>query len=331
VSGTHSQELGMVMSDRIRPRVYLADSANGELIVVDSVTEEVTARIEVDVSITDMAISKSNRWLDVVANGMVYRIDLNLLEVERTYNIPIDEEGKSVRSVAFNYEDQVYAVSLYGSSQYDKRSEVYLLNSAGSEVITTFVTDTSQRFYRGLLKTDSSGTYLYVGEQGVSSLSIHKFNVINPSEPVYLGKNAHGALGSNLKDYAISRRYDEVYVASGSPYGIQVVNSDTLEQSIVYSTGPYPAGAAIGPIAGKVYGITSSPYNNVLYEFDVKTDTLLNAYPLLSNVSNGNAIVRGVAIDVYGEKAFVVHGDAHSSYASMELQVVDLSQQSCSY
>ncbi|MEJ2453951.1 MAG: hypothetical protein P8103_07320 [Candidatus Thiodiazotropha sp.] len=317
------------MSDRIRPRVYLADSANGELVVVDSTTEQVTTRIAVDVSITDMAISKDNRWLDVVANGTVYRVDLNNLRINRTYTIPVGDEGKPVRSVAFNYKGQVYAVSLYGNSQYDRRSEIYLLNWGGSKVLSTFNTGTWLNIYSGLLKTDSTGTVLYVGEQGLSPLSIHKFDVTNTKIPTYLGKNQHGALGSNLRDYAISARYNEIYVASGAPYGIQVVDSDTLELLNLDNTGPYPVGTAISPSGNVVYGLPSSPYNNYLFEFDVETGTLLNQYPLLSNVNNGKAIERGLALDVYGEKAFIVHGNTHPSYASMELQVIDLNPQSC--
>ncbi len=107
VSGTQSQGLGMVMSDRIRPRIYLADSATGELVVVDSTTEQVTTHIAVDVSITDMAISKDNRWLDVVANGTVYSVDLNQMSISRNYTIPVGDEGKPVRSVTFNYKGQI--------------------------------------------------------------------------------------------------------------------------------------------------------------------------------------------------------------------------------
>jgi DNA-binding beta-propeller fold protein YncE len=290
VTGTHSEELGMVLSDRIRPRIYLADSANGELVVIDSTTEEVVKRIAVDVSITDMAISKHNKRLDVVANGTVYSIELNKLSVIRTYNIPTDDGGKPVRSVAFNHNNQIFAVSLNGDSEYDLRSDIYLLNWSGTEVITTFVGDATHGFYTGLLKTDPTGTILYVGEQGVSPMSIHKFDVQNYDNPVYLGDDEHGSLGSNLKDFAVSPRYNEIYIASGSPYGIQVVDADTLEQLSIYTTGAYPAGTAISPLGDKVYGLPASPYNNYLYEYDVETDTLINEYPLLSNVLNGKAV-----------------------------------------
>jgi DNA-binding beta-propeller fold protein YncE len=153
--------------------------------------------------------------------------------------------------------------------------------------------------------------------------------VQNYDNPVYLGDDEHGSLGSNLKDFAVSPRYNEIYIASGSPYGIQVVDADTLEQLSIYTTGAYPAGTAISPLGDKVYGLPASPYNNYLYEYDVETDTLINEYPLLSNVLNGKAVARGIAVDVFGEKAFVVHGNDHPSYASMELQVIDLNLQSC--
>jgi DNA-binding beta-propeller fold protein YncE len=99
----------------------------------------------------------------------------------------------------------------------------------------------------------------------------------------------------------------------------------------VHTTGAYPAGAATSPLGDKIFGLPSSTYNNKLYEFDVKTDTLVNEYDLLTNTYNGAGIPRGIAIDAFGEKAFVIHGDSHPSYASMELQVIDLKQSSCSY
>ncbi len=321
-----STDLSMIMRDDIRNRIYLADSGNGQLVIIDSESEEILERIPVGQPITDMAMSKDERWLDVVGGGVANRIDLNRLKINKSYNIPDGAEGKAIRSIAFDYKGFIYAVALNGDSEYDYRSEIYVLNSSLKKVVVSFGVgpNLTSRPYKALLKTDSVGTILYVGEKGLSPLSIYKINILNTKAPKYLGEDAHGALGSNLKDIAISPRFDEIYVASGAPYGIQVVNAETMELVTLLETGPYPAGLEVGPLGDKVYGIPGSPYNNYLYEFDAIAQTLIHSYVLESQVHNGQPQDRGIALDRFGEKVFIIHGDDHPSYREMKVQVVDL-------
>lgn len=316
---TESMRLSPVIRDEIRNRIYLADSGRAELVVIDSNTEQVVARLPVRGTIADMAISKNNTFLDVAAGGVVSRFNLNTLKKLKEYSIA----EVSITSVAF---DSYERVVVFASSS--SWGWIYYLNSAANRVIHQFGVgpNLNRQVYRGLLKADPSGTVLFVGETGLSPLSIYKLDITKPKAPLFLAEDAHGSLGSNLRDFAISPRYNEIYVASGSPYGIQVVDSNTLQPLALLSTGPYPVGVDVARSGERIFGLPQDPYDGFLYKFEAENRSLVEAYPLLADVLNGAGQVRGLAVDRFGEKAFVIHGNTHPSIASMKVQIVDTAE-----
>jgi len=180
--------------------------------------------------------------------------------------------------------------------------------------------DLSSKVYKGLMRTDNTGTMLYVGERGLSPLSITKIDVSTPT-PVFVAEDNHGELGSNLKDIVISPRYDEIYVASGAPYGIQVVDSNTISFIALLDTGAYPGGVDINVPGDAIYGIPHSPYNNNMYKFDAQSRELIETYELLDEWYYTSPADRGIAVGRFGFKTFIVSEDYAMS--EMKIQVVD--------
>lgn len=318
IDATASTDLGPILRDEMRDRIYLGDSATREVVVIDSLTEQIVARIGVPGRVADLALTKDNDSLGVIGGGYFTRIDLSTLRA-RTAGVPAEVSGQTM-SLAFDSGNRIYVGTGYFTS-----GLVYVLNSRGSKVVNSFGLgpNLSLPTYHPLLQTDVTGDFLYVSDRGLSPLSIHKFDISHHKKVKYLADDAHGSLGSNLRDFALSNRYDELYVASGYPYGIQVVDAASMEFVSLLDTGPYPAGVAVGPLGNEVFGIPSSSSNNFLFEFDAVTRTEIRSYVLESQVHNGQAWARGLAVDRFGEKAFVVHG-GNTGTAVLKVQVLDL-------
>ena len=321
IDATLSTDLGPILRDEIRDRVYLGDSATNEVVVIDTLTEQVVERIALPGPVADLALTKSGHALGVVGGGFFTSIDLYRPRV-RSWALPAEVTGEAT-SIAFGALGHVFLGT--GRNTF---GWLYVLNWKATKVLTDFGLGPNETLppYNPLLRTDDTGTILYIADRGLSPLSIHKFNVTYTKNPGYLADDAHGSLGSNLQDLALSNRFDEVYVASGSPYGIQVVDASDMSHVVTMTTGAYPTAVTVGPLGKKVFGAPGSPYNNFLFEFDAVTQTEIRNYVLDVQALNGQAQPRGLAIDRFGEKAFVIHGSTHPSYLELKVQVIDLVQ-----
>ncbi len=321
IDATLSTNLGPILRDEIRDRVYLGDSAANEVVVIDTLTEQVVERIALPGPVADMALTKSGHALGVVGGGFFTSIDLYRPRA-RSWSLPPEVTGEAT-SIAFGALGHVYLGT--GKNTF---GWLYVLNWKATKVLTDFGLGPNESLspYNPLLETDDTGTILYVSDRGLSPLSIHKFNITYVKNPGYLADDAHGSLGSNLQDFALSNRFDELYVASGSPYGIQVVDASDMSHVVTMTTGAYPTAVTVGPLGKKVFGAPGSPYNNFLFEFDAVTQTEIRSYVLEVQALNGQAQPRGLAVDRFGEKAFVVHGSTHPSYLELKVQVIDLVQ-----
>lgn len=318
IDATASTDLGPILRDGNRDLVYLGDSAAQEVVVIDTLTEQVVKRIGVPGPVRDLALVKGGNTLGVVGGGFYTAIDLNKLK-GRSTAVPSEVAGETM-SLAFDSGNRIYV----GTGQ-NGWGKVYVLSKRGNRLLNEFGVgpNLTGGTYNPLLETDATGTILYVSDRGLSPLSIHKIDVSSYKSPQFLAEDAHGSLGSNLRDFALSNRYNEVYVASGFPYGIQVVDAAVMGFLALLSTGPYPAGVDVGPLGERIFGIPSNPYNNFLFEFDAASRTETASYVLESQVSNGKAWPRGLAVDRFGDKAFVVHGEDYGS-STLAVQVIDL-------
>jgi len=306
IENVSSTSLPYILADDERDLIYLGDAQNKELLIIDSNQEQVIDRVQIPGNkFSDMALSKDNNIL-AISGGSLVLVDTQNLAI-KVLNI-----GMDVVSVAFDYKDNLYF------STTESWGKIYYFDLA-QEVIVHSFTPNKMVYRNALVKTDADGKTLYVAERGLSPASLYKFDV-SGDEPVFVTEDQHGALGSNLRDFVISPDGKTIYMACGSPYGIQVVDAGTIQRTALLSTGAYPGGVALDKFGIYVYGIPTSPYNNILYQFKTADVAKTRSFDLLSAVYNGQPNIRGIALSKNGDKAFIVHG---TSSAGFQVQVVD--------
>jgi len=221
-----------------------------------------------------------------------------------------------IASVTFDFAGQLYATTS------DSWGKIHKIDAATGSVLLSFgagATLSNSIYQSAIVKTDTTGTYLYAGERGLSPASLYKFD-IRGTAPLFLAEDQHGAIGSNLQDLAIHKGGAYVYLACGAPYEIQEINSETITKANSLSTGPYPNAVTLDPTG--LFAYASANSQNVLFKFDLTTKALLSSEILLSTQANDGPQTMGLAVDRTGNKVFIIHGYPYGSDSHYQIQVV---------
>lgn len=309
IEGTQSKQILTILADPQRNRVYYGDAETNQIVVLDSEGESVITKIQLAGKPLMMDISKDGQKLAVACSGLAL-IDLETFQVTQ---LPV---GKVIASVAFDYAGQLYVTTS------DSWGKIHKLDAATGGILLSFGTGAALAnsiYQSAIVKTDTTGTYLYVGERGLSPVSLYKFD-IRGTTPVFLAEDQHGTIGSNLQDLAIHKGGANVYLACGSPYEIQEISSETIAKVNSLSTGPFPNAVTLDPTG--LFAYASANSQNVLFKFDLTTKTLLSSETLLAKQANDGPQAMGLAVDRAGNKVFIVHGNPYGSDSHFQIQVV---------
>jgi DNA-binding beta-propeller fold protein YncE len=309
IEGTQSKQILSVLADPLRSRIYYGDGEKNQIVVIDSETEAVITRVQLAGKPLMMDISKDGKRLAVACSG------LSIIDLE-TYNATQLPVGIAITSVAFDYSGQLYVTTSDGWGKIHKIDA-----TTGNDLLSfgTGPTLSNSIYQSAMAKTDSTGGYLYIGERGLSPASLYKFD-IRGETPVFLAEDQHGAIGSNLQDMAVHKNGGYAYLACGSPYEIQEIDSSTMNKVNALPTGPYPNAVTIDPAGLIAYA--SANTQNFLFKFDLATKALLIKEPLLAAVANDGPQPMGLAVDRTGNKVFIIHGYSSYSNSHFQIQVV---------
>lgn len=319
--GTLSTNISMLLSDPMSNTIYAADSGNRRLLIINSERESVSS-IQMNAAIRDMSFSKNNaQFLALATSAGVYAIDLSA-DINRTaprlITLPSVLASKSIASVAFDSSNNLL---LSTTSGWDS---IYRVNFTTGALIGQFGT-----FYSGaLLKTNATGTIVYIGERGLSPATIYRY--VLGSTTVTSGiATPFNTIGSNLRDFSVSPVSDELFAAAGFPYSITRINATNLLVTGSFATGPYPA-AVDTSFNYRVYATPNDPYNRKLYQFNVAQGTS-TSYSLaaIPNFQYSESQARGVAVSKDGSKVYTVVGYPYSASPNSAIEVVSTGARIC--
>ena len=123
----------------------------------------------------------------------------------------------------------------------------------------------TRRLTNPILSSGSEDSnFFYMGAAAVSPAYVGRVEVGEDSVTSIPGG---GGVGSSLKDIAASADGKRVFTAAGSPYGINEIDSETLQETF-YPTGAYPRSAATSDAdGGYVVGGISGSYSHDIFLF----------------------------------------------------------------
>jgi len=128
------------------------------------------------------------------------------------------------------------------------------------------------------IEISPDGSILLALEIGFSPVKIYKYG-INAGVFNYLDVDNHD-LGSYLSNEVVDWARGKIYLASGAPYGIEVVSIDTLDRLGVYPMNAYPICVAMSADRKYIYGSHDDLYDRSIWMFNATDGTLMGSMSL---------------------------------------------------
>lgn len=253
----NAAEISQISLAQTEQYLFVADKTSGKIYVFDN-TDTPTLKTSFLVGNGPSHLAIYNNQYLLVALSQAKKIgviDMNSLEVVGNIDIP-----------KMPYQIGVDGTRLWItiSRSYGANYEPLVLEQNGSDILSW--TSRSISWAKGWtvfvgndhLLIDSRGRRAYFGNKGWSPDNISKYDITSVDSPTSLMESSHGALGSNGQHFILSEDGSKIFFASGSPYTLQVIDTNDLTKEADLPLGAYPVAAAIDSsniYAGKAHSI----------------------------------------------------------------------------
>jgi len=285
-----------------------------------------------------MALSKDNQYLAIGTPNGFQLLDLNTL-VGTSHNVNFNTPSGNiggVRSFAFDHTGRIYLTNLKQDFVLTDDTLIHYYDPATNSLLNTFGLGPNMEdtVHSALLKTDQTGALLYVGERELNDITLAKIDIIDPANPEILVENIGNNLGQYLYDYAISHRFDELYLVGGHPRRVQIVDSNTLNQiGGIWTNNKVIRDVTLdqsGLVLYSLANVFSNP--NQILALHAQLRYTIATMDLISNFNNSEVSIRGLVLDRFGEKGYVLHefSEETSTFtadATTAVQVVNIPEE----
>ncbi len=320
IADTLSTDLREVLADPVRDRIYAIDFGASDVVILDSKTETVVARIGVPPVLNDLALSKDGQYLAAATSFAIVRIDLDSLE-HATFPLPSGYPGYAL-SLAFDSGGRLIVLGWL--------SHAYVIDLEASQILQSFGWGQHGfTFPYCHLITDWSGNRLWLVSRSLNPSLVFAFDVRDPRNAVSLGDTfIDHDVGSFMRDVAISPQGDLLYLAPGNPYGVQLFDATNLQVTGLLPGLLGPPAVAVSPAGESVFFAAGTVYGqDRIFQYRASTGELLMEYPLEDRAHNDLTRSRGLAVDRTGRKLFVAHGTSTQFSPSSMMLVVDVGRE----
>ncbi len=230
-----------VIADPLRPIIYLAHPDGNNVQFIDATTATVTADIVVGNGPVSLDLSLDDASLLVAVSQDAKIVYVGIAQATVSRSLALNFTPVSVRD---GRTDRLYVSSSDGT--------IRVLNATtGMEIArsTNFIFTT-------ILEVSGDGSTLLATTVGTSPVMIAKFD-IRGDTPVYVDTDNHD-LGSNFQQEAVDWVGDTMYLASGAPYGLEMVSLSTLDRLGLLPMDSYPQAVVLAADRSTVYGLNSN-------------------------------------------------------------------------
>jgi DNA-binding beta-propeller fold protein YncE len=327
VEGTLSSRITMLLADPLTDTVYVADAGNRRVVAINTRQQAPLQEVNTRTEILDIAIGKGRHRKLAIAAGTS---GIQLLDLEedrpgvrnhwvRSLTLPPEMSRRSVVSVAFDGTGNLFA-SVAGRDHNDHYGKVYWLDGTTGALIREFGSgpELANLMHSGsLLRTNATGTALFVGGRSLSPLTLDRFNIAARSLTHVASRATHGEFGGNLQDLCASGGRGDVLLAAGGPYVAQRIDPQTVRRVAQYPVGAYPS--AVTGRGNRVFATSTSALTVQIFDRESGARQTLAAVEL-PEVRNQKLLARGLAVSRNGRKVYVVVGsDSSDGRAAVEV------------
>jgi len=246
-----------LLADPSRPFFYLADPAGSTVQFLDAATGKVNTTIPVGLGPNSIDLSRDRASLFIAVSGEDKIAVVDIAERSVTRNLTLNFTPLSVRD---GRSDRLYVT---GSDRV-----VRVLNGTTGQELA----NSSLFSYQTIAEVSPDGSLLLLTTTDVSALVIAAFDIQNDT-PAFL-RYSHPDLGGTFRQEAVDWTGGRIYLASGSPYGLEIVSIATLDRLGMLPMESYPTGVALAADGSTVYGLSANGNGAAVWAFDVATGVL---------------------------------------------------------
>ena len=248
-----------IVSDPNRPYIYYVDPVGSTLTFLNTETEE-SDSIEVGEAPMSIDISPNGSALYISISGenKTVIVDIELREVTR--EISLDFSPLSVR---VGRPDRLYVTCI------DELTEQVRIIDVGTGIVENTI-DVGRTC---ALEVSPDGDTLIAVSLGTSPVKVSKYSIV--TDNAHLTAEDDHDLGSNFQQMAVDWENGRLYMASGAPYGLEVVALNTLDRIGFLQMEAYPRTLALAADSSIVCGISETFYDCSLFIFNTTTEELL--------------------------------------------------------
>jgi hypothetical protein len=247
--------IGRMVADPVRDLVYVADQTNARIIAMNTDLGRAVARRALAGAPGALAVSIDGDRLFVAEPGAFQIEVLSRPDLTPVTTLTV---GIAVYNLVAIANDRL----VVSTSPVAPWAGIDILNAKTGQLLAAI---SSSSYYSPLLRTNATGTKLYVRETGLSGAgsNIDEYNV-SGSGPIS-PSNAYPVPLENSLDFLVDESAQRIYTSDGGVYGVGVTNMSTKATS-VWSFGGAPYGVAVAALpSGPVYG--ASAYDGI-FQFD---------------------------------------------------------------
>lgn len=298
-------EYPYLVTDTVRPYVYMHDGSSDQISVYHVYTRNLVATIEnLETNLGDMQISPDGEFLYVLSNTSdeILVVDLASYLVSARWSTEgtINDTGFEV----YRPHDKDVLVAGSGAIFYAQTGDAITING-----------DYAYYYSGSFLDISQNGKRLCAIARGVSPYTLSCFDLAFSSVKgeqkfTSLGSVPHGT-GSNGKDVALNSDGSIVYAAAGAPYSFTKVDVTTMSVMNDLSGTSYPNGIEIG-VDDRIHATSSSWYGpQDLFIYSNQDLSLRTEY--VSGYAE-NIIDRALAVSADGLVTIVATSDPKVSF-----------------
>lgn len=270
-------------ADPVRPVIYYGDGSAGSILVIDSLTGNTLTTVSLGMYPSSIDVSSDGQRLYVACpNDNCIRV-IGLDNRTAYDSVPLAFSPLSVRESS----PERLVVS-------DATGTIRLVDETTGDVVDEIV----DPWWGTALEVNPAGDTFIATSIGTSPVKVSKYEIIGQTIQ-YLDTDNHD-LGGNFRQQAVDWTRGIIYLASGAPYGLELVSVDTLDLTGFLSMTAYTAGVAISSDGTLVCGLASGFYESSIWTFNITHD-------LISTVTMPAGDAFMLLMDGAAETLFVGH------------------------
>ena len=243
-----------VLVDPLRPVIYWAGADGDDLKFINSSTGDIIDSIVVGTDPTSICLSPDGTTLYVaLPTGKC------VVAVDADSHAIVNYIGLSFSPLSVRLDGNGF---MYLSGAGDDYAWMYSVDMKTWKVKDS----TSPGLGHLAIEISPDGTTLLAMSLGTSPIKIFRYGI---SSGVFsLINTDNHDLGDHLQDEEVDWTRNLIYLAPGSPYGLQLVTADSLDYHGVYPMDAYPSGVAMSGDGELIYGLSNGFTFGKVWVFD---------------------------------------------------------------